>query len=588
MKKSLQLFAAMSAATSVATAAVIKIDGSNSIATTDGSGRLVINSSKTLSSGNEYILTEITYVTAGTLTIEKGVIVRGEQKTSGQNDPGSLIITRDAQIDVQGTSTEPVIFTTAALDNNSNGLPDRVGGNDALTTADYVDWTSGSDVFLDADPMNSPLPPYLGWDSDSRYSTPADLLEYRGMWGGLVILGGAPTSISEIDTSGVEPVVGPTSKAGGVAAPSQLDEIFEGYVEGIAPSVSGEYGIYGGRNPHDSSGKVRYLSIRHGGSDIGDGNEINGLTLGGVGDGTLIEYVEVYCNADDGYEWFGGTVNTRFLVSLFNNDDSFDIDEGFMGHGQFWFSLQLDDNKNGDHAAEHDGTDALFESVPVAGIDSVEGDNGGGLVLAHATIYNATYIGAGAGQTDTPDSGSNTGFRIRDSWGGGYYNSIVTDFGGWAIRVDADNEGRWAAGDVSFKSNIFYNFALDTGTYDATPTAAELAKEGASSRAEEVLANTGNNFELNVMDTDPFDSRRNGITGIPALGIPDVAAKFDRRTGLDPRPDSSVAAVTSNLEPELATFFTDVAYKGAFEPTATELWTDGWTAAGGLGIVAKQ
>lgn len=587
MKKQIQLIAALTAATSVASAAVIKIDGTNGIATVDGSSRLVIDSSKTLSSANEYILTEITYVTGGTLTIEKGTVIRGEQKSDGNNDPGALIITRAAQIDAQGTASEPIIFTTAALDNNSNGLPDRVGGNDANGAAAFVDWSSVTDVFLDAAPLTNPLPPYLGWDSAARYTPPADIIEYRGMWGGLVILGSAPTSISEIDTSdALNPILGPTTKADGLEAPSQLDEIYEGYVEGIAPSVSGEFGIYGGRNPHDTSGKLRFVSIRHGGSDIGDGNEINGLTMGGVGSGTLIEFIEVYCNADDGYEWFGGTVNARYLVSLFNNDDSFDMDEGYQGLGQFWFSLQLDDNKNGDHAAEHDGTDALFESTPVAGIDTVEGDNGGGIQLAHATIYNATYIGAGASQTDTPDSGSNTGFRLRDSWGGGYYNSIITDFGGWAIRVDADNEGRWAAGDVSFKSNIFYNFAQDTGTYDVTPTAAELGKEGASSRSEEPFANTGDNFSDNVIDVDPFDSRRNGIAG--GFGSPGIPAKFDRRAGLDPRPDGGVAAVTSNLEDELASFFVNVSFKGAFSPTASSLWTDGWSAAAGLGVLSKQ
>ncbi len=585
MNKSIQLMLALTAATATANAAVIKIDGSNGIATTDESGRLIIDSSKTLTTGNDYILTEITYVTGGTLTIEKGVIIRGEQKTSGQNDPGSLVITRDGQIDVQGTAAEPVIMTTAALDNDGNSLPDRVGGVDTNTAADYVDWSSSSDTFLDSDPLNSPLPPYLGWDTADRYTPPAAVLEYRGMWGGLIVLGKAPNSISEVDSNGQ---VGATSKADKSAAPSQLDEIFEGYIEGIAPATSGEYGVYGGRNPHDSSGSITYLSIRHGGSDIGDGNEINGLTLGSCGDGTRIENVEVYCNADDGFEWFGGCVNCKYLVGLFNNDDTFDKDEGFMGHGQFWFSLQIDDNLNGDHGAEHDGTDALFESVGVAGMD-VEGDNGGGLYLAHSTVYNATYIGAGAGQDTTPDSGANSAFRIRDSWGGGYYNSIFTDFGGYAVRVDGDNAARFAAGDVSFKSNIFYNFALDGGTaFDATPTTAELAKEGAGSNAEAILANTGDNFSGNTINVDPFDSRRNGIAGIPFLGIADTPAKFDRRTGLDPRPDTGVTEVVSDLEDELATFFTDVAYKGAFEPTAATLWTDGWTAASALGVISKQ
>jgi hypothetical protein len=286
------------------------------------------------------------------------------------------------------------------------------------------------------------------------------------------------------------------------------------------------------------------------------------------------------------------------LVSLFNNDDSFDIDEGYSGHGQFFVSLTLDDNLNGNNAAEHDGVDALFESVGVDGLDA-EGDNGGGVYLTHTTIYNATYIGGGAEEDVAPDSGYNTALKLRDSWGGGYYNSIFSDFGGYAIQLESDIAARYDAADVSFKSNMFYNFAKDGGTaFDATPTAAELAigKDTGNSdaRSAGILANTGtgtataDNFENNTIDVDPFAARRNGITGIPSLGISDVAAKFDIRDGLDPRADPAVTQTTTTLEPELATFFEDVAYKGAFEPTATSLWTDGWTAASGLGVLDIQ
>ena len=75
-------------------------------------------------------------------------------------------------------------------------------------------------------------------------------------------------------------------------------------------------GLYGGSDDADNSGVFRYVSIRHGGTDIGAGNEINGLTMGGVGSGTFIEYVEVYNNKDDGFEWFGGTVNDERISRL--------------------------------------------------------------------------------------------------------------------------------------------------------------------------------------------------------------------------------------------------------------------------------
>ncbi|MEO0508244.1 MAG: hypothetical protein AAF065_00100 [Verrucomicrobiota bacterium] len=588
MKKAFTLISLCAATASLASAAVVRIEAGVSLpgsptVSVNGLGNLVIDGDATLNSSDQYILTEITYVTNGTLTIPAGTIIRGEQTTGANNDPGALVITRSAQIDAQGTAANPVIFTTAALDTNSNGLADRVGGNDAITSADFVEFGGGNDEndFLDVDPLNSPLGPYFGWDTADRYTSPLAVLEYRGMWGGLIICGNAPTSISEINGG----ILTASSLADGVSAPSQIDDPFEGFIEGIAPGVSGELGVYGGRNPHDSSGSLRFVSIRHGGSDIGDGNEINGLTMGAVGAGTRIEFVEVYCNADDGFEWFGGTVNCKNLVAAYNNDDSFDIDEGFSGLGQFLFSLTLDDNTNGNHAAEHDGVDALFESVGVEGLDS-EGDNGGGVYLTHTTIYNATYIGAGALQSDAPDSGENTAFRIRDSWGGGYFNSIFTDFGGYALRFDSDAASRYDAGDISFRSNMFYNFAKDGGVeFDATPTALELGRN--ETRGEGALDNSGTNatnaanFANNTIDVDPFAFRRVGFIGF-------ADPKFDIRSGLDPRPDPSVGAVTANTEPELATFFENVSYKGAFDPTATSLWTDTWTAVGALGILETQ
>ncbi len=117
-------------------------------------------------------------------------------------------------------------------------------------------------------------------------SDPFDLpLDTRGLWGGVILLGKAVINTS----TGV------------------------GAIEGI-PTTEPR-GAYGGSDDSDDSGVFRYVSIRYGGTDIGAGNEINGLTMGAVGSGTVVEYVEVYNNQDDGFEWFGGTVNSRYLVS---------------------------------------------------------------------------------------------------------------------------------------------------------------------------------------------------------------------------------------------------------------------------------
>lgn len=122
-------------------------------------------------------------------------------------------------------------------------------------------------------------------------------------WGGIVILGNAPISAENGDVSA--------------------------NIEGIPADLG--YGVYGGSIPDDDSGVLNYVSIRHGGISIGEGNELNGLTLGGVGTGTTITNVEVYATLDDGIELFGGTVNVTNALVFFQGDDGLDIDQNYAG-----------------------------------------------------------------------------------------------------------------------------------------------------------------------------------------------------------------------------------------------------------------
>lgn len=123
----------------------------------------------------------------------------------------------------------------------------------------------------------------------------------NGLWGGVLVLGNARISAS--------------------TSPAQI--------EGIP--TSDQNGLYGGEDDADNSGVIRYISIRHGGSNIGAGNEINGLTLGGVGTGTTIENVEIVGNQDDGIEWFGGTVDVTNAVCWNVGDDGMDTDQAWAG-----------------------------------------------------------------------------------------------------------------------------------------------------------------------------------------------------------------------------------------------------------------
>lgn len=161
-----------------------------------------------------------------------------------------------------------------------------------------------------------------------------------GLWGGVIVLGNAPISAS--------------------ASPLQI--------EGI-PS-SDHNGLYGGNNSHDYSGVMKYISIRHGGTNIGQGNEINGLTLGGVGFPTTIENIEIVANQDDGIELFGGYVDVKNIVVWGQQDDAIDIDQAYQGDITNFVVFCEDQS---DHALE---------------IDGPEGSSTGSFTMEYGTLYS--------------------------------------------------------------------------------------------------------------------------------------------------------------------------------------------------------
>lgn len=499
-----------------------------------------ITTDTTWTSANDYVLTDIIFVKNGaTLTIEAGTIVRGEPEDgSAPYEPGALVITRNGQIDAEGTASNPIVFTTAILDSDGDGqFSDET--YDYNNTIDYDAELAGGAVFLDADPINSPLSPGFGYVTTPGSSAHVGADEYRGLWGGVIVLGNAPTNIMNVSGDKVEKT--------GKNARADLDDIFEGFIEGLDPNdILSNDGVYGGSNPNDSSGTIKYVSIRHGGVNIAADNEINGLTMGGVGYGTLIEFVEVYCNDDDGFEWFGGTVNTRYLVSLYNNDDSFDIDEGFTGLGQFWFSLQIDDGTNGDHGGEHDGTNGNFDNVDVDSLNghtvAGTGGKGFGIPVAYPTIYNATYVGAGT---------SEQMLKFEDSFGCNYYNSVFVGAEQELVNASGtDMDDRIAAADCDFVSNsIFYDINGNNGA---------LVDADLSDNAALAAIITGND---NVKGTsNPFSTLTSATV----------------RTLVDPRA-TPVASGGVTLEPVTATFFIPAGYVGAFNPFETARWSDGWS-----------
>lgn len=317
-----------------------------------------------------------------------------------------------------------------------------------------------------------------------------------GLWGGIIVLGNAVLN----------------------TVPGEQQ------IEGIAQTEA--RGTYGGTNDADNSGILKYISIRHGGTDIGEGNEINGLTLGGVGSGTTIEYIEVISNKDDGVEFFGGKPNLSHIIVAFCGDDSYDYDQGFRGNGQFWAAIQ--GFERGDRLGEHDG-----------GTNPETGEP-----YAIPTIYNVTYLGRG-------DGAGKKLVTFRDNAGGHYGNSIFySQEKGIDIEllVDQCSYNQFSNQNLSLVNNIFYNISADpifsVSAADDVP-AADV--EAAGSIVAEYFATASNQVY------DPgFNISENIFNIIPTNAVND-----------------NMATTPSD------SFFMDVNYKGAFEPGTN--WAEGWT-----------
>ncbi|MBN2610564.1 MAG: hypothetical protein JXB00_03330 [Bacteroidales bacterium] len=300
----------------------------------------------TLTNDNVYVLPKRMYVTDGkVLNIEAGTVIKGTKQGGNPENAASLIICQGGKIYAQGAETCPVIFTV----------------------------------------IDDPV--------DGTFSTCIDNRNDR--WGGLIILGKAQNNV----------------KAGDGSLIAYDDSI--GNIEGLpVPDARHHYGKYpegptGQFYNDDCSGELKYVSIRNSGAIIGEANEINGLTLGSVGRGTKIEYVEVFNTQDDGWEFFGGTVNVRHCVTMFQGDDGFDWDQDYDGFGQFLYVVQHPDTI----------------STPSQGSSGMEidgDDKGPKPTTSNAVFFNLTAIGV-----KWP---TNYGIEAKERTAGEVSNSIFANF----------------------------------------------------------------------------------------------------------------------------------------------------------------
>lgn len=241
-------------------------------------------------------------------------------------------------------------------------------------------------------------------------------------WGGIVIAGNATTNI----TGGIG-----TLEGGNLANP-----------DGTTSD-----GQYGGLNDLDNSGELSYVRIEFAGYAYALNNELNGLTLAGVGNGTKISHVQVSYGYDDAFEFFGGAVNADHLISFRGNDDDFDTDFGYHGKVQFGVAMR----------------DTAFADA-VSGANGFESDNDGSGTGAKpytsAVFSNMTIIGPQHTSTTTFDPNFKRAAHIRRNSRQSIFNSI---FMGWPVGIKLDGDSCHVAADSSWlvmKNNVVAACAL--------------------------------------------------------------------------------------------------------------------------------
>ncbi|WP_394648209.1 hypothetical protein [uncultured Sphingomonas sp.] len=298
---------------------------------------------------------------SATLTIQPGVVLAADS-TETSND--LILVNRGSKINAVGTADAPIIFT-AQQNLSNNGV------------------------------------------SDSS----------QGLWGGIILLGRAPTAVCATGT-------GPNTADGtsaGAATPCQQQ------IEGVTGRS------YGGTNGADSSGTMQYVQIRYTGIAISEGNELQGLTLGGTGSGTTIDHVQSHNSADDGIEIFGGTTNIKYFVVTGADDDGFDVDNGWRGFMQFIIAAQKANGATNDSFATEIDSNGAEDLLP----------------RTYGRYANFTFVQTASSQNPV------AAIRLRGGADFAFVNGVVKAPSGEAcVNIIAGNQVNGAAATGNDRSTV--------------------------------------------------------------------------------------------------------------------------------------
>ncbi|HEX8328773.1 MAG TPA: T9SS C-terminal target domain-containing protein [Hymenobacter sp.] len=359
-----------------------------------------------------------------------------------------------------------------------------------------------------------------------------------GDWGGVIITGNAPLNTS----------TGRQLAEGGVTT------------------------TYGGTNGADNSGVFQYVRIEFGGVAFTPNNEVNGLTLGGVGDGTTLDHIQVSYSGDDAFEWFGGTVNAKYLVAHRTFDDDFDTDLGFAGKVQFAISLRdpsqadqsgskaFESNNDSGGSANLPRTSAVFSNVTAVGP----------ILNPSAAVYSPQYI-AGA------HIRYNSAQSIMNSVIMGYPTNILVD-GGTTAATIASNGAR-------FKNNIVAGALTNS---NSTAGQRNILYIGPALGISNLTPNNSMSSDSSAWGTavGPITWLKSSINANRRYATADnvqllnpfslTSPSFVPRTA-SPIVSGAPASFADDKLPN--SFFTPVTYIGALDPSNTTAsnWLLGWT-----------
>ncbi len=476
----------------------------SSLATSGGSGDGELIASNTIfDCAHTYILDKKIYVASGkALTIQPGTVIKG-RKYSTADSATALTVEVGGQIFADGSSTCQIVFTAEA---------DQLDGTYSVSNI--------------------------------------------GQWGGLLIAGKATNNLNYNAN-------GPVNFAGKLCVADGLGT-FEGFASSNSKDQFGVDLSSGSFDDNDNSGILRYVSIRHAGARLSVGGEINGLTLGSVGRGTTLEHIEITSCADDNIEFFGGTVNIKYLTMLFGNDDMLDWDDGYSGKIQFVFGMKTDNTSSvdADNGFEMDADDQKSNLLP----------------RSHPVIYNVTMIGNDKSSLSSDNSGL-AAIEAKELTEGEIYNSVFASFryglnlikstgtraGGYESYHNWSNVNGNGSNSLKIQCNAFVgmtaDFALDKNNAVAF-SADDTAQFYTTDKNVHYASIAGFDYALAINNTTNVISHKVDAVPNPALSTAGCVTPADG-------------------------FFVSAPYKGAFA-SAGKNWMSEWAyssllnAVGGL------